>query len=98
MKTKKLNLEEAFHLASVLAKYVNVEEITYDLDAVEFIGSVIGKLTPQEYLECVILLTEENVDTIEKEISLDILASFVEGLRDNHIIALIAFYKSLGLT
>lgn len=98
MKTKKLNLEEAFHLASVLAKYVNVEEITPELDAVDFISSVIGKLTAHEYLECVILLTEKNAETIDKEISLDILASFVEGLRDNHIIALIAFYKSLGLT
>lgn len=96
MKTKKLNLEEAFQLASILAKYVNIEEITYDLDALEFIGSIIDKLTPQEYLECVILLTEKNAETIDKEISVDILASFIEGLRDNQIIALIAFYKSLG--
>ena len=92
-----LNLFEAFRLASVLSKYVNVEKLNPDEDAVDFISDIVGKLSPEEYLACVSLLTHTDIDTIKKYISLEILTAFIEGLKLNQVVALLGFYKSLGL-
>ena len=92
-----LNLFEAFRLASVLSQYVDVEKLNPDEDAVDFISDIVGKLSPDEYLACVSLLTHTDTDTIKKHISLDILTAFIEGLKLNHAVALLGFYKSLGL-
>lgn len=95
MKTRKLNLEEAFQLASILVKYVDIEKITPETDAVEFISSIVDKISPRDYLDSVMLLTHTDVKTIEKKISLDILTAFISGLQTNKVITLIGFYKSL---
>ena len=92
-----LNLFEAFRLASVLSKYVDVEKLNPDEDAVDFISDIVGKLSPEEYLACVSLLTHTDTDTIKKHISLDILTAFIEGLKLNQVVAMLGFYKSLKL-
>lgn len=96
MDAKPLNLRQAFELASVLTKYVDVK-LNPQEDAVDFISGIVDKISPEEYLSCVSLLTGEDVDTIKKQISLDILTAFIEGLKENQIVSLLHFYKSLGL-
>lgn len=95
MDAKPLNLTDAFQLASLISKHI--DKINPQQDAVEFISNIIDKLSPEEYLWCVMLLTQENEETIKKEISLDILSVFIEGLKLNQIVTLVQFWKSLGL-
>ena len=95
MDAKTLNLTDAFRLASLISKHI--DKIQPQQDAVEFISNIIDKLSPEEYLRCVMLLTQENEETIKKEISLDILRVFIEGLKLNQIVTLVQFWKSLGL-
>lgn len=95
MDAKALNLTDAFRLASLISKHI--DKIQPQQDAVEFISNIVDKLSPEEYLRCVMLLTQENEETIKKENSLDILSAFVEGLQKNQIISLLAFYKSINL-
>lgn len=97
MKTKILGLEPAFELASILSKHIDVEKLNPNQDALEFISSVLDKLTPAEYLHCVKLLTDKEEEDVKKQNSLDILAAFIEGLRANRVVGLIGFYRSIGL-
>lgn len=97
MDAKALNLPEAFRLASILSKYVNVNELDPQADAVDFIGGIVDKLSPQDYLRCTVLLTQIDEKKIKQEISLELLTAFIEGLKKNQVVALLHFYKSLGL-
>jgi hypothetical protein len=64
---------------------------------VDFIQGIVEKISPQEYLTCVSMMTEKTEEDLKKEISLDILTMFIEGLKANQVISLIAFYRSFGL-
>lgn len=86
---------DAFHLASIVSKYVDIQELSPDV--VGFIQGIVEKISPQEYLTCVSIMTEKTEEDLKKEISLDILTAFVEGLKANQIVSLIAFYRSFGL-
>jgi hypothetical protein len=91
-----LNLSDAFRLASVLSKYIDAD-VSPQADALDFIGDIVDKISPEEYLHCISLMTKIDVDTIKQEIALVILTTFIEGLRKNQIISLVQFYQSLGL-
>jgi len=97
LEAKRLNLDDAFLLASKLSKHVDVHKLDPEEDAVDFISDIVGKLSPEEYLSCVSLLTHTDIDTIKKEVSLNILTAFIEGLKLNQVVSLLGFYKSLGL-
>lgn len=86
---------DAFHLASIISKYVDTSSLNPDV--VDFIQGIVGQITPQEYLTCVSMMTEKTEEDLKKEISLDILTAFIDGLKDNQIISLVAFYRSFGL-
>ncbi len=92
-----LNLSDAFELASILKSKIDLDKISPQTDAVDFISDIIEKLSPEEYLRCVMLLTKENKDTIQNRVSIEILAVFIEGLRKNQVVSLLDFYKNLGL-
>lgn len=95
MNIRILNIMDAFHLASIVSKYVDTDHLS--TDALEFIQGIVEKISPQEYLTCVSMMTDKTEEDITKEVSLDILTAFIEGLKMNQIISLISFYKSLGL-
>jgi hypothetical protein len=97
MKIKKLNLQNAFRLAFVISKYVDLQELSPEKDALGFISDIVNKISPQEYLTCVSLMTEQDEETIKKTDSIDVLDAFFEGLKENQIITLVSFCKSLGL-
>lgn len=92
-----LTLPDAFRLASIISKYVDVDRLNPRADVIDFISEIINKIDPQEYLVCVSLMTNINIEKIKQEISLDILTAFIEGLKLNQIVTLLHFYKSLGL-
>lgn len=91
-----LTLPDAFRLASIISKYVNVDRLNPQADAIDFISEIANKIDPEEYLACVSLMTNISIEKIKQEISLDILTAFIEGLKLNQIITLLHFYKSLG--
>jgi len=95
MKTKLLNLRDALRLASILDKYVN-DEITANAEAIDLVSSIVDKITPDEFLHCVNLTSGESEEVIKQQISIDILTCFIEGLRENQILSLVSFYRSLG--
>jgi len=96
MKAKLLNLRDALRLASILDKYID-EKTNASAEALDFVSDIIGKITPDEYLHCVNLLSGESEEEIKKRVSIEILACFVDGLRENKVLSLISFYRSLGL-
>ena len=97
MQVRRLNLDDAFRLAHILSQYVDINSLDPQQDAVDFISDIVQKITPEEYLKCVSLLTNTDIDNIKKEISLDILTAFIEGLKENQVVVLLGFYKSVGL-
>lgn len=97
MQAQPLNLIDAFRLASTISKYVDIKDLNPQADAIDFISGIVEKISPEEYLHCVILMTKTDEQKIKQEISLDILTAFIEGLKLNQIISLLSFYKSLGL-
>lgn len=96
LSAKSLTLQEAFRLAQVLSK-IDVEKLDPRQDPIDLVGSIVENLSPEEYLQCVVLLTKENEETIKQKPSLVILTVFIEGIKRNQIITLVHFYKSLGL-
>lgn len=97
MDVKKLNLEDAFRLASILSKYVDEIDKNHPQDALDFISDIVNKLTPEEYLRCVSMMTKLDEETIKKETAIEILTAFIEGMKLNQAFTLISFYKSIGL-
>lgn len=97
MQARSLNLIDGFRLASILSSKIDIEKTDPQQDSIDFISEVVDKLTPEEYIKCIELLTGEDENTIKKEISLNILTSFIEGLKMNQVFSLLVFYRSLGL-
>jgi hypothetical protein len=96
VKVRVLGLEEAFELASILSNHVDVQRLNPDTDALDFISDLLDKLAPLEYLRCVQILTHLTDEDVEKQISLNLLAAFIEGLKANQVISLLSFCKSIG--
>ena len=96
MKAKLLNLRDALRLASILDGYID-EKTNANAEALEFISAIVDRITPDEFLHCVILLSGETEEVVKQQISIDILTCFIEGLRENQILSLVSFYRSLGL-
>ena len=96
MKVKKLNLKDALSLASIVSKYVNVSTLDSEKSAIEFIDEIIQSITPEDFLECIkkttYYITEKKLEKLD---GLNALALFSAGLRENKIITLLSFYKSL---
>ncbi len=97
MDAQLLNLQNAFRLASVFSKYVDINSVPQEADAIDFISDIVNKISPEEYLHCVILMTKTDEKTIKQEISLNVLSVFIEGCKLNKVIPLLHFWKSLGL-
>ena len=97
LSAKSLSLYESFRLAQVLASKIDVDSLDPRQDPIDLVGNIVEKLSPEEYLQCVSLLTKENEETIKQKPSLVILTVFIEGIKKNQIITLVHFYKSLGL-
>lgn len=95
MNIRILNIMDAFHLASIVSKYVDTTRLSPD--ALDFIQGIVEKIEPQEYLTCVSIMTKKTEEDVKKEFSLDILTAFIEGLKANQIVSLVSFYKSFGL-
>lgn len=95
MKAKLLNLRDALKLAQILEKYINKD--VGSVSVLDFVSEIVEKISPEEYLHSAILLTGESEENVKKEISIDILTCFIDGLRENQILSLISFSRSLGL-
>ena len=87
-----MNLEQALFLYSI----VNTK-LSDKPDTLSFVEELLAKLTPDEYLECVCLLTGTEKTEIQKEDFMDAITSFTNGLQINNIIFLCEIVKKLGL-
>ena len=95
MKVKKLNLKDALSLASIVSKYVDIKQTQLDESAFDFINDIVQKISPDEYLYCVSMMTNKKIEDIKKIEVTDILALFTEGMAVNKITTLLAFYENL---
>lgn len=95
MKVKKLNLKDALSLASIISKYVDIKQTQLDESAFDFINDIVQKISPDEYLYCVSMMTNKKIEEIKKMEVTDILALFTEGMAVNKITTLLAFYENL---
>lgn len=91
LKPHKLNLDEALRLAAILDKYADTKKI----DAIEFVEVIMNKIPSSEYLNSVKLLLKTDENEIDKQLPLNVLTAFIEGLKLNKVVSLIEFYRSL---
>ncbi len=97
MRIRPLNLNDALRLASLLHPYIDVKKLNPDQDALEFVDSIVQRISAQDFLLCVKMMTNKKEEDISKMNGFEIFALFNQGLRENRIVNLLSFYKSLGL-
>ena len=97
MKIRILNLPDAFRLASVISKYVDVDSVSPEASALDFISDIVEKISPEEFLHCTMLMTNKTEEDVKREKSINVLNAFIRGLKENQIISLLSFYKSIGI-
>ena len=89
---KIINLEQALLLYSIIHT-----KISDNKDTISFIEELLTKLTPDEYLNCICLLTGTEKPEIKKEDFMDIITNFTIGLQINNILSLCELVKKVGL-
>ena len=96
MEARLLNLPDALNLASLLSKYVDTVSITPELSALDFIGSIVDKIEPIDYLNILKLFTDEPLVKLEKSDGVNLLKLLFSGLEKNRILSLLDAHKNLG--
>lgn len=91
MEAKILSFPEAMTLASILDKYITQEEL-----AVDFVDNILNRISPVEYLQCLVLLTGNTFTDGQDLDGMELLQAFYSGLEKNKIISLVESYKKLG--
>ena len=97
MRIRPLNLTNALRLASLLSPYIDVKKLNPDQDALEFVDDIVQKISAQDFLLCVKMMTNKKEEDLSKMDGFKILALFNSGLKENRIVNLLSFYKSIGL-
>ena len=97
MRIRPLNLTDALRLASLLSPYVDVKKLSPEQDALEFVDGIVQKISAPDFLLCLKMMTKKTEEDISKLDGFKVLALFNQGLRENRAVALLNFYKSLGL-
>jgi len=96
MRIRPLNLTDALRLASTLRPYIDVEKLDPNQDAIEFIDGIVQKISAQDFVVCIKMMTKKTEYDLEKMNGFETLGLFASGLRVNRIIPLLEFYRSLG--
>lgn len=91
-----LNLFDALRLASLLKPYIDIEKLNPDQEALDFVDDILQRISPQDFLLCVKLLSNKKEHDLKKLDGYKILGLFTEGLRVNRIVNLLDFVNSLG--
>jgi hypothetical protein len=98
-KPRKLNIYEAMMLAEIIARHVAEKDIEFaELDEsgiFDFIDNIVSKISPDEYMRVLEIITNVNREKLKQMDYLDLLALFTQGLAENKIITLLSFYYSL---
>jgi hypothetical protein len=87
-----MNLEQALSLYSIINTKLSNKE-----DTLSFVEDLLTKLTPNEYLDCVCLLTGTKKEQIIEQDFMEAIISFTKGLQINNIIYLCELMKKFGL-
>ena len=96
MRIRPLPLLDALRLASLLSPYVDVKKLNPEQSALDFVDDIVQKISAQDFLLCIKMMTKKTEQDLEKMDGLDTLALFTTGLRENKVIALLETYHSLG--
>jgi len=96
MRIRPLPLHDALRLASLLRPYIDVKKLNPDQDAIEFIDDIVQKISAQDFVLCIKMMTKKTEYDLEKMNGFDVLALFGSGLRVNRVVDLLRFYNSLG--
>ena len=66
---------DAFHLASIISKYVDTNNLNPDV--VDFIQGIVEKITAQEYLTCVAMMTDKTEAELVKELETSLFEKII---------------------
>lgn len=94
MESKILSFVDAMVLASILVNYIDLENI--QTDPVDFIGSILDKISPMDYSTCIVLLTGKVLDMKNIPSGEELIKVVYSGLQKNKIILLLQSYKAIG--
>ena len=84
-------------LASILSKYIDTVLFDPEQIALDFVGDLLDKIKPMDYMNCIKLLLEEpkKMEHLSGEELLQVLFS---GLEKNRILSLLDAHSKLGFT
>jgi hypothetical protein len=97
MDAKLLNLPDAMKLASILSKYIDTVSFNPEQGALDFVGDLLDKIEPMDYMNCIRLLLEEP-QKISHLSGDELLTLLFHGLEKNKIFSLLDAYKNIGFT
>jgi len=92
-----LSIDKALELHTLLKPHLPENKEQEFLAVVREITSSMKENDWLEYVGCVQLMYELELDEVVKLDSFDIFTKFLEGLAENNVFALIRFCESLGL-
>lgn len=87
-----LTLKETLEIYFIVSPHIPKEYVTH-YDAC---SAIFDALSPEEFLTCVCILTDTPRDKIIREDALEYFIQFVDGLKENNILALPEFFKKIG--
>ena len=93
-----LQIDKALELHKLLKPHLS--ELDDGIDLVDFVRPVIDSMRETDfvdYVTCVQILQNSELDEVLEMESSDVFIAFLEGLVENNIFGLIRFCNSLGL-
>lgn len=95
VESKLLNFPDAMRLASILSKYIDTVSFDPEQVALDFVGDLLDKIEPMDYMNCIRLLSEEP-QKISHLSGDELLKLLFSGLEKNRILSLLDAHSKLG--
>ena len=92
-----INIEEGLELYLKLSPYL--PENAEDMSSLDYLHSVISNIkngNPKDYVDALNIMCDINIDGLKKHSTEEILAMFVDGLKENKFFSLSNFLGSFG--
>lgn len=82
------------NLANILNKYIDLGTNKLQVNPLEFLGEILDKISPNDYMSCIKLLLDTPIDFSDISGN-ELLLLLFSGLENNNTISLLSVYKDM---